>query len=240
MPDPIRLARRVAELAHCSRGDAELFIQDGWVKVDGVVEESPARLVTDEVVEIDADAQLKASEPATVLLHKPADVDAIAGATPAADLVAPDTRWEGDASGVRLLQRHSLRLASLVPLEREASGLIVLSQDGRVRRRLVEDFDTIEQEFVVEVDGTLGPWGLSRLSRGLSYEGRVLPPCKVSWQNETRLRFAIKGPRPGQLRDMCAQVGLQVLSIRRLRIGRISLAKMPVGLWRYLAPGGKF
>jgi 16S rRNA uridine-516 pseudouridylate synthase and related pseudouridylate synthases len=72
------------------------------------------------------------------------------------------------------------------------------------------------------------------------YEGRALPPAKVSWQNETRLRFAIKGPRPGQLRDMCAQVGLQVISIRRLRIGRIALTKMPVGAWRYLPVGGKF
>ena len=127
-----------------------------------------------------------------------------------------------------------------MPLEPEASGLVVLSQDGRVRRRLVEDFATIEQEFVVEVEGLLEPWGLSRLGHGLSYEGRPLPPCKVSGQNETCLRFAINGPRPGQLRHMCAQVGLQVVSIRRLRIGRIALAKMPVGAWRYLPVGGKF
>src|SRR5690606_15360851 len=155
-------------------------------------------------------------------------------------LVTPATRWEGDGSEVRLLQRHFQRLVPLVPLEREASGLVVLTQDGRVRRRLVEDIDTIEQEFVVEVDGTLPPWGLARLSHGLAYEGRTLVPCKVSWQNETRLRFAIKGTRPGQLRDMCAQVGLQVLSIRRIRIGRIPLAKMPAGSWRYLPVGEKF
>src|SRR5690606_29390322 len=91
-----------------------------------------------------------------------------------------------------------------------------------------------------EVEGSLEPWGLSRLSHGLTFEGRELPPGKVSWQNETRLRFALKGPRPGQLRDMCTQVGLEVVSIRRLRIGRIPLAKMPPGAWRYLPVGEKF
>ncbi len=240
MSNPIRLARRVAELAQCSRSEAEQYIEGGWVKVDGEVVKMPGHLVGEAVVEIDPNARLQAIEPATVLLHKPAGIDAAAAAEPALALVTPQARWEGDASGVRLLRRHFQRLASLVPLEREASGLLVLSQDGRVRRRLVEDFSTLEQEFVVEVEGSLEPWGLSRLCHGLAYEGRPLPPGKVSWQNETRLRFALKGPRPGQLADMCAQVGLEVVSIRRLRIGKVSLAKMPVGHWRYLPVGERF
>ncbi|WP_374012998.1 RNA pseudouridine synthase [Pseudoxanthomonas koreensis] len=240
MSDPVRLARRVAELARCSRNEAEQYVQGGWVKVDGRVVEAPNHMVSSEAVEIDPAAQLQANEPATVLLHKPAGVDVATGANPALALVTPATRWSQDASGVRLLQQHFQRLVALAPLEREASGLVVLSQDRRVRRRLVEDMDAIEQEFVVEVDGALDPWGLGRLGHGLAYEGRALAPCKVSWQNETRLRFAIKGVRPGQLRDMCAQVGLQVLSIRRIRIGRIALAKMPAGNWRYLPVGEKF
>src|SRR5690606_10430203 len=156
MSEPIRLARRVAELAQCSRTEAEQYIKGGWVTVDGAVVEQPGHLVTGEAVELDAAARLQASEPATILLHKPVDFDAGEGANPAAALVTPATRWEGDGSEVRLLQRHFQRLVPLVPLEREASGLVVLTQDGRVRRRLVEDIDSIEQEFVVEVDGEIG------------------------------------------------------------------------------------
>lgn len=240
MSDPVRLARRVAELARCSRTEAEQYVQGGWVKVDGRVVEEPQRMVTDQAVEIDPAARLQANAPATILLHKPVGVDALIGPDPAAALVTPATRWREDASEVRLLQQHFQRLVPLVPLERDASGLMVLSQDGRVRRRLVEDVDGIEQEFIVEVDGAMGPWGLGRLNHGLAYQGRALSPCKVSWQNETRLRFAIKGVRDGQLRDMCAQVGLRVVSIRRIRIGRIPLAKMPAGNWRYLPAGEKF
>jgi len=237
MPAPVRLAHRVAELLGCPRAEAEQYIQNGWLSVDGRVVEAPQHLVSGERVELDPDARLEPVEPATILLHKPAGFDATGGRNPASALVTPATRWADDPSGVRMLQRHFHRLTPLVPLETEASGLIVLTQDGRVWRRLTEDADQIEHEYLVEVGGEIAPYGLHRLAHGLAHRGRTLAPCKVSWQNETRLRFAIKGVREGQLRDMCAQVGLDVMSIRRLRIGRIPIGKgpggaMPAGQWR--------
>ncbi|WP_374554641.1 rRNA pseudouridine synthase [Thermomonas sp.] len=240
MSDPVRLAKRVAELARCSRTDAEQYIKNGWVRVDGRVVEDPAHPVSSEAVVVDPAARVEAVEPATLLLHKPAGFDTISGPRPAAALVSPATRWPEDPSGVALLERHFHRLTPLVPLDAEASGLMVLTQDGRVWRRLTEDRDDIEQEYVVEVRGEIAPYGLRKLNHGLHYNGRPLPPCKVSWQNEIRLRFALKGVQGGQLRDMCAQVGLEAVSIRRLRIGKVSLAKMPAGLWRYLPVGERF
>ncbi len=240
MADPVRLAKRVADLAQCSRLEAEQYIKGGGVSVDGRVVEDPARPVSTETVELDPAAQAETVEPATILLHKPAGYDTISGRKAAAGLVQPETRWADDPSGVRLLERHFHRLTPLVPLDADASGLMVLTQDGRVWRRLTEDGDEIEQEFVVEVSGDIAPYGLRKLNHGLHYNGRALPPCKVSWQNEIRLRFAIKGVQGGQLRDMCAQVGLGVVAIRRLRIGKVSLAKMPVGTWRYLPVGERF
>lgn len=245
MTSSLRLSRRVAELRGCTRAEAEQYIRNGWVTVDGEVVEAPQHRVLDEAVEVDPAASLAPVEPATLLLHKPAGYDAIGGARPAAALVTPQSRWAHDPSGVRELQRHFHRLTPMVPLDTPASGLMVLTQDGRVLRRLEEDGATIEHEYVVQVSGELAPYGLARLAHGLSYRGRPLPPCKVSWQNETRLRFAIKGAAPGQLAYMCAQVGLQVLGIHRLRIGRIALGKgpegaMPAGAWRYLPVGERF
>lgn len=237
---PERLSRRVAELLECSRAQAEQYIEGGWIRVDGEIVEAPQATVAGERVELDPDAPpawaAQPAEPATMLLHKPVGI-AFEDTPP---LITPDSRAEADASGVRLLQRHFAHLAPLMPLDTEASGLVVLSQDGRVVRRLTEDAAKIEQEFLVEVSGASGPYTLGRLARGLSYEGRALPPCKVSWQNEIRLRFAIKDVRPGQLQHMCAEVGLQVVAIRRLRIGRVGLNKMPVGQWRYLPAGDRF
>ena len=180
------------------------------------------------------------SEPATVLLHKPVGHDTISGRQAAAALVQPDTHWPDDPSNLPVLEQHFHRLTPLVPLDAEASGLMVLTQDGRVWRRLTEDADEIEQEYIVEVSGDIAPYGLRKLNHGLEYNGRALPPCKVSWQNEIRLRFALKGVQGGQLRHVCAQVGLDVVAIRRIRIGKVPLAKMPVGMWRYLPVGERF
>jgi 23S rRNA pseudouridine2604 synthase len=245
MNEPIRLARRVAELAGCTRAEAEAYIRNGWVSVDGVMVETPQLRVTNEVVALDPEARKKPVEPATLLFHKPAGFDAFNGIGSAAMGIEPATRWADDPLDQRVLQRHFERLTPLVPLEPDASGLIVLTQDGRIWRRLTEDAETIEHEVLVSVEGRMAPYGLHKLAHGLSFGGRELPPCKVSWQNEATLRFAIKGAVPGQIRAMCAQVGLDVTAIRRLRIGRIALGKgpngaMPPGQWRYLPVGERF
>jgi len=86
---------------------------------------------------------------------------------------------------------------------------------------------------------------MHKLNNELVLEDRTLMPCKVSWQNETRLRIAGKGIRPGQIHAMCAHVRLDVVSIRRLRVGKVPIGKsadgaMPPGQWRYLPVGEKF
>jgi 23S rRNA pseudouridine2604 synthase len=79
MTEPVRLAQRVAALLQCSRAEAEQYVRNGWVRVDGRVVELPQHRVTDEHVEVDAGARPDAVEPATMLWHKPAGVDAMAG-----------------------------------------------------------------------------------------------------------------------------------------------------------------
>jgi 23S rRNA pseudouridine2604 synthase len=127
-----------------------------------------------------------------------------------------------------------------MPLEAAASGLLVFSQDGRVLRRLTEDAGKLEQEFIVDVEGELAPYGWNRLIGGSTFDGWPVAPFKVSWQSEQKLRFAIKGVRPGLLQHLCEQVGLRATAIKRIRIGRIPLAKMPAGQWRYLPVEERF
>lgn len=236
MSDPIRLDKCVAALLGCSRGQAQQYIEGGWVAIDGAVVEEPQALAVADQVSVAADAVLAPAEPATLLLHKPAGLSADAAMT----LATAVSRSELDPLPTRILKRHFLRLSAPLALDEEASGLLVLSQDGRVLRRLTEDAASIEQEYVVDVRGTLHPYGMARLTQGMVYRQRRLPPCKVSWQSEQRLRFAIKHVQPGQLRAMCGEVGLDVVGIRRLRIGRVSLGRLVSGQWRYLPAGERF
>jgi len=235
MSEPIRLAKRLVELLGCSRREAELYIAGGWVMVDGQVVEEPQFMVSQQQVTLHPDASLTPLEPVTILFHQPAGMPA-----DAAQQIRADTHAADDASGIRMLKQHLVRLTPCTPLEPNASGLLVFTQDWRVARKLVDDAAKIEQEYVVEVAGDIAPDGLKCLNNGLTFNGRALPPIKVSWQNETRLRFALKGVQPGQIRHMCESVGLQVLGMKRIRLGRVSMAKLPPGEWRYLMPGERF
>ena len=236
MTEPVRLAKRLVELVSCSRREAELYIAGGWVTVDGQVVEEPQFMVLAQQVELHPDANLIPVEPVTILFHQP----------PAADMdtkpvqICADTRSPDDVSGIHLLRQHFFRLTPCTPLERNASGLLVFTQDFRVSRKLTDEAATIEQEYIVEVAGELAPDGLKLLNHGIKFNGKPLPPIKVSWQNETRLRFALKGVIPGQIAHSCQAVGLQVLSMKRIRIGRVAMAKLQPGFWRYLMPHERF
>lgn len=239
MTEPVRLSKRVAELRACSRREAEQFITGGWVTVDGIVVEEPQFRVTDQRIEIDPQANLGQAEPVTLLLHKPAG-RAIDSGRPASELLDVATLWCDDASGIRPLKRHFAQLSLCAPLEPSASGLVVFTQDWRVARKLTEDAATLEHEVIVEVAGGIALDGLKRLNRGIPFQGRTPSAIKVSWQSETRLRVALKGARAGQIAHLCEAVGLQVLSMKRVRLGGVSLGKVPPGQWRYLRDDERF
>lgn len=236
MTDPIRLSKRLIELVGCSRREAELYIEGGWVSVDGEVVEEPQFKVQDQRVTLHPEAVLTPVEPVTLLLHVPSG----RAADRVAEAIAAASQWPDDSSGIRPLKSHFDRLTPCIPLQAGADGLHVLTQDWRIERKLKEDLSKLEQEYVVEVIGELSSNELKRLNHGLSFNGSALPPCKVSWQNETRLRFALKNPQPGQIVFMCNSVGLKVLGMKRIRIGGVPMSKVQPGQWRFLAAKERF
>ena len=236
MTETQRLSKRLIEQLQCSRREADLLIEGGWVMVDGVVVEEPQFKVLDQTITVHPDASTDPIEPVTILLNKPAGLDSAA----AQALISAQSRAADDHSQIRLLKKHFFQLQPILPLEPAACGLCVFSQDFRVIRKLTEDAYKIEHEFVVEVSGSIAPDGLTLLNHGLSFQGRPLPPIKVSWQNETRLRFALKAVQAGQIAYMCKSVGLQVINMKRIRIGRQPMGGLQPGQWRYLPAHEKF
>jgi len=246
MTESIRLAKRVAELRACSRSEAERIIAGGWVKVDGVQVEEPHFRVADQPIEIDPQANPAETEPVTLLLNKPASshTDLLLDQAAALQTLGIDNLWSEDTSGMHPLKMHFNQLTACAPLEAEASGLVVFTQDWRIARKLTEDAATVEHELVVEVAGDLTacktPEGIKRLNRGVAFNGRTPTSLKVSWQNESRLRVALKGAQIGHIAKLCEAVGLQVVSMKRLRLGGVSMGKVPVGEWRYMRTNERF
>lgn len=232
MSEPVRLSKRVIELFGCSRREAELYITGGWVRVAGQVIEAPQYKVRDESIELDPNASLEPQEPVTLLLH------AVAGETRRS--LGPDSHWSEDPHARRILYSHFQRQQESLPLQQGASGLLILSQDWRTQRKLREDATRLEQEYLMEVRGELPPAMLERVKKGLLHKGRQFPPCKLSWQSEQRLRVAVKNPPPTLLHEMSTALGLELLGMRRIRVGGVPMAKLPAGQWRYLGDKERF
>ena len=232
MTETLRLAKHVATLVPCSRSEAVKYIESGFVTVNGVVVEEPGfRVPLDQLVVLQSKSQLSAVEAVTILLHKPpgygADLDTIL------KLITLENRAADDRSAIPFIKRHLSALTLTDPLGKQSSGLVVLTQDWRIARKLVVDVEKVEQEYIVEIAGNILPDGLKQLNQALLLNGKLVP-IKVSWQNETKLRFALKGAQRGAIASMCEKVGLEVVSMKRIRIGRVPLASLAVGQWRYL------
>ncbi|MBA3626002.1 MAG: pseudouridine synthase [Methylibium sp.] len=245
-----RLSKRMSELGLASRREADEWIEQGFVRVDGVVvDELGARVALEQAITIDPQARLEQAKRVTVLLHKPLGYvsgQAEDGHEPAFTLINAASRWKGDASPQRF---NASQLKHLVPagrLDLDSSGLLVLTQDGRVAKQLIGENSKVEKEYVVRVAWSaqpelvalhtaFPPELLQRLRVGLNLDGMALKPAQVSWQNEQHLRIVLREGRKRQIRRMCELVGLQVLSLKRIRIGRIGLGELPAGQWRYLA-----
>ena len=247
--ESIRLAKRVAEQEQCSRREAELHIVAGHVQVDGKVVQVPeTRVRPDQEVVLRKDAKPEAIPPVTILMNKPSGMTqgpAYGRVRSAHSLLREDTKAKLDTPMPQLVLDHHFRnLESFLTIPLPASGLIVYTQDKRVARKLAEEGQWLEQEIIVGVEGQIIEDGLEILYEGLPIPGgnghRRMPPCHVSWQSEHHLRFALKGIAPEEIEKMCAAIGLTVVSMRRLRLGRVSLAKVPEGQWRYLMPWERF
>jgi 23S rRNA pseudouridine2604 synthase len=242
MTEPLRLSKRMSELGLCSRREADDWIAKGWVRVDGVViSELGSKVLPHQKITIERQAQAQQARLVTVLINKPmayVSGQAEDGYKPAVVLVRPENRWAEDKSTV---QFSAAQLRSLVPagrLDIDSTGLLILTQDGRVARHLIGEDTSVEKEYLVRVKygkpGRLPEQDLKRLNHGLTLDGKALLPAKVRWQNDDQLCFILREGKKRQIRRMCEMVGLQVQGLKRVRIGQVKLGNLPVGQWRYL------
>lgn len=239
-----RLSQRMGALGLCSRREADTWISNGWVSVDGQrVDTLGIRVSPAARIEVDPRARQHQDAQVTILLHKPIGYvsgQAEDGYPPAVSLIRPERRWAQDRLPIRFTGAHLRGLAPAGRLDIDSTGLLVFTQDGRIARQLIGDDSPVEKEYLVRVKGGLSQAGMARLQHGLILDGVRLRPAQVSWQNEDQLRFVLREGRKRQIRRMCEQVGLSVTGLKRVRSGAVPLGRLPVGQWRYLAPGERF
>ena len=233
----VRISKLMAERGLCSRREADTYIERGWVFVNGErVTELGTRADPLALIKLDKAARAVQLGQMTILLHKPVGYvsgQPEPGFTPAVTLVLPENQYRVPDTPVF----HPTHLKGLAPagrLDIDSTGLLVLTQDGRVARQLIGEDSTVDKEYLVRVEGRLDAKGLALLNHGLSLDDRKLKPAKVEWLNEDQLRFVLNEGRKRQIRRMCELVGLRVVGLKRVRIGKVKLGDLPLGQWRFL------
>jgi len=233
-----RLSKIMAARGICSRREADRYIERGLVLVNGeVISELGTRIDPASDIELAEAGRKRQAMQATFLLNKP--VGYVSGQPedghrPASDLLTKENRWKEDRSQRRF---NPVQLRGVAPagrLDIDSTGLLVLTQDGRIARRIIGEDSSVDKEYLVRVTGNLSDEGLRLLNHGLSLDGKPLKPAKVTWQNSDQLRFILKEGKKRQIRRMCELVGLEVVGLKRIRIGRVVLGNLPSGRWRYL------
>lgn len=240
----LRLSKLMAQRGLCSRREADVYIERGWVKVDGHVVDVPGSKVTPDCrIELAHAAAREQANAVTILLHKPVGYvssQAEPGYRPAIQLVTAANHDPEDRSPRQFSQQHTWNLATAGRLDIDSTGLLVLTQDGRIARQLIGEDSDIEKEYLVRVQGHLDERGFELLNHGLMLDGKPLKPAQVDWQNRDQLRFVLREGKKRQIRRMCDLVGLKVTGLKRIRIGQVKLGNLAVGTWRYLAEGEDF
>jgi 23S rRNA pseudouridine2604 synthase len=266
-----RLNKRMAELGLCSRREADNWIEQGWVKVNGQPAAMGQQVTPSDRIEVDKQAQGHQATQVTILLNKPIGYvsgQAEDGHEPAVALIQAQNRWRDDNARFFFNGSQLRGLAPAGRLDIDSTGLLVLTQDGRVARQLIGEDSVMEKEYLVRVvytgasanpgaptqlsriddddpisanvQAVFPPALLAKLRHGLSLDGQALKPARVEWQNPEQLRFVLTEGKKRQIRRMCELVGLKVVGLKRVRIGKVMLGNLPVGQWRYLQPHERF
>lgn len=237
----------MTERGLASRREADEWIEAGWVRVNGRMAVLGQRAPSTVRIEIDPRASAEQMRRVTVLLHKPMGIvssQAEDGYEPAVTLVTPANRWQGDDSRIVFHPGHLRHLAAAGRLDIDSTGLLVFTQDGRIAKRLIGDETRVEKEYLVRVrhlhPGPVPDEALERMRHGMELDGVALRPARVSWQNEDQLRVVLREGRKRQIRRMCELTGMDVLGLKRVRIGSVVLGQLPAGQWRYLRDDERF
>ena len=251
----VRLSKLMSEQGLSSRREADDWITQGWVSVDGqVVTELGTRILPTQTISIDPMARAQQAQRVTILLHKPigyVSAQAEDGHEPAIVLIRPENRWSEDTLPWQLTRGHLHKLAPAGRLDIDSTGLLVLTQDGRIARHIIGEDALVEKEYLVrvvsmaepEAENVMAvtpPEAIAAMQHGLWLDDQPLKPAKVSWQNEQQLRVVLREGKKRQIRRMCELVGLKVTGLKRVRMGKIVLGKLPVGQWRFLRPDEQF
>ena len=229
----MRLSKRMVELGLCSRREADAFIEQGRVRVDGqLVQQLGSRVRPEQRIELDKPRMTLGELSISLLLHRALADQPLSLAAQ----ITPASHLARDGSELVFNPRHLKPLQQAGALEAGCHGLVALTLDKKLARKLAD----AEQEYLIQLEAAPGAEELKQRLQQLKLPGKAPRGLKVSRQSDRQLRLVLTAVQPGQLAAICQGLGLQPLALRCIRIGKLGMGDLPSGQWRYLLPMESF
>ncbi|MEZ4871033.1 MAG: pseudouridine synthase [Bdellovibrionales bacterium] len=238
---PIRLSKYMSQIGLCSRREADQFIEKGLVKVNGeIISTLGKKIVPPVKVELLAEAKKIQDDKLSVILYKP--IGYVSGPREieypsALDLVVESSRAQS-FGGPQLKTHLKNGLAPVGRLDVNTTGLLILSSYGPLVKKVIGPDSTLEKEYIIRTASEPTPEQIEKLASGTIVidETYTVKPAKCHWNREKqRLHLILTEGKKRQVRKMCEAAQLEIVALKRIRVGPLTLKGLKSGEWRYLS-----
>lgn len=217
-----RLNKYIASCGICSRRKAEDYIVKGRIKINDIVVQDLARLVApDDVVKLDNKVITKEDKKVYIALNKPKGY-------------VTTSKDQFDRKNVLDLINEDVRVYPVGRLDMYTEGLLILTNDGDFSNRMMHPKNKIEKTYLVTTDTNITDEQIEKLKSGVDIGDYITRPAKVNIKDKNRLEIIISEGKNRQVRRMCESVGINLLNLKRIKVGTIELGNLQTGKYRYL------
>ena len=220
MEEQIRLNKYLSTCGYCSRREADRLLELGRVSVDGIPAGLGDKVLPEQSVCVDGESVFRNPDRVVIAFHKPAGVVC--------------TSSKKDRDNIIDYIGFDQRIYPVGRLDKDSTGLILLTNDGELTDRILRGRNGHEKEYVVRVDRPVKENVLEAMRQGVPILDTMTRPCQVEKMDERSFRIILTQGLNRQIRRMCEYFGYRVVSLKRIRIMNIYLDLLPEGKWRYL------
>jgi 23S rRNA pseudouridine2604 synthase len=220
----ISLNKYISETGFCSRREADKYIEQLRVTINGIEAHKGNRVGEKDIVLVDGEPikKKKGNSAVYILLNKPK------GITCTTDLK--------DKTNIIDFVNYKSRIFPIGRLDKRSEGLIFLTNDGDIVNKILRAGNKHEKEYLVVVDKPVTIDFINKMRNGVRLGGVVTQKCFVKQEGNNRFRIILTQGLNRQIRRMCEVQGYNVEALKRIRIMNIGLTGLPPGKWRYFTP----
>lgn len=215
----ISLNKYISDSGFCSRREADKYIEECRVSINGKDAVKGNRVKEGDVVKIDGEPLKKRKQAVYIMLNKPKGVTC-----------TTDTK---DKTNIIDFINYKTRIFPIGRLDKLSEGLIFLTNDGDIVNKILRAGNGHEKEYIVSVDKKIDINFINSMRNGVKIMGVMTNKCFVKQEADNRFRIILTQGLNRQIRRMCETLGYRVTSLKRIRIMNITLTGLPPGKWRY-------